>query len=84
MSVDPTEEIRRIEQARLNAEGADRKVLQEKHGQVWTTTEMQDDFTVIGFGAPLVVVVRKADNVKGSLYFQHSPRYYFSFSPHKG
>ena len=30
---------------------------------------------------PFVVVRRKSDGVKGSLEFQHNPRYYFSFSP---
>lgn len=45
----------------------------------WTTEELQRDFTVIGFQAPFVVVVRKTDNVKGSLEFQHSPRIYFNF-----
>jgi hypothetical protein len=34
--------------------------------------------------APLVVVRRKADGVKGSLEFQHMPRYYFGFQPHQG
>jgi hypothetical protein len=29
--------------------------------------------------APLIVVQRKADGVKGSLEFQHEPRYYFNF-----
>jgi hypothetical protein len=37
------------------------------------------DFEVIGFMAPLVVVRRKADGVKGSLEFQHSPRLYWGF-----
>jgi hypothetical protein len=30
------------------------------------------------------VVTRKSDSVQGSLYFQHSPRLYFSFEPHEG
>jgi hypothetical protein len=38
---------------------------------------------VIGFMAPLVVVRRKHDGKKGSLEFQHSPRFYFGFSPHR-
>ena len=33
--------------------------------------------------APLVVVRRKSDGVKGSLMFQHSPRFYFGFEPHR-
>jgi hypothetical protein len=38
---------------------------------------------VIGFLAPFVVVRRKIDGVKGSLEFQHHPRFYFGFSPHE-
>jgi hypothetical protein len=34
--------------------------------------------------APLVVVRRKPDGVKGSLEFQHNPRLYFTFRPHEG
>lgn len=46
---------------------------------VWTTTEMQNDFSVDGFAAPFVVVVRKSDGQKGSLQFCSNPRYYFAF-----
>ena len=34
--------------------------------------------------APLVVVRRKADGMKGSLEFQHHPRLYFKWAPHEG
>ena len=50
-----------------------------KHGDVWDTTQLQEDFKVEGFGAPYVVVTRKADDVRGSLEFTHSPRFYFNF-----
>ena len=33
--------------------------------------------------APVVVVRRRSDGVKGSVLFQHSPRFYFSFDPHR-
>ena len=33
--------------------------------------------------APFVVVRRKGDGKKGSLEFQHQPRFYFNFSPHE-
>lgn len=49
------------------------------HGQVWDTTQLQQDFYVEGFGAPFVVVTRKSDNVRGSLQFTHHPRFYFGF-----
>jgi hypothetical protein len=35
---------------------------------------------VIGFGAPCVVVTRKSDGVKGSLFFDHSPRRYYGWT----
>jgi hypothetical protein len=35
----------------------------------------------MGFLAPLVVVRRRADGVKGSLEFQDRPRIYFNFVP---
>jgi len=37
------------------------------------------EFHVLGFGAPYVVVQRKSDGCKGSLEFQHAPRFYFNF-----
>jgi hypothetical protein len=47
----------------------------------WTTEELQRDFTVHGFSMGYVVVTRKSDGVKGSLYFNHHPRVYYSFRP---
>jgi hypothetical protein len=47
--------------------------------QTWTTEELQRDFEVIGFAAPFVVVIRRADNVKGSLEFSGRPRKYYGF-----
>lgn len=48
--------------------------------QTWDTAELARDFEVLGFMAPFVVVRRRADGVKGSLMFTHSPRKYFSFT----
>jgi hypothetical protein len=77
--MDTTEEIRRVMQADLNAAAAERATLEAKHGQVWNTQELQEDFTVLGFMAPFVVIRRNSDGIKGSMQFQHSPRYYFGF-----
>ena len=46
-----------------------------------TTKEMQELYTVESFCAtfPFVIVRRKADNAKGTLQFQHMPRFYFNF-----
>ena len=79
---DPTEAARRERLAEINAEPGSREALEAQYGQVWDTQQLTQDFEVIGFLAPLVVVRRKADGVKGSLEFQHGPpRLYFSFVP---
>jgi hypothetical protein len=83
MSSDPTENIRRQMLADINAEPGSPEYLEAKHGQVWDTSELSRDFEVIGFAAPLVVVRRKSDGVKGSLMFQHHPRFYFGWAEHR-
>jgi hypothetical protein len=79
---DPTEAARPQRLKEINDEPKDKEALQTIHGQVWTTAELAKDFTIIGFAAPLIVVQRKIDGVKGSLEFQHQPRFYFNFQPH--
>jgi hypothetical protein len=79
---DPTEDIRRQMLDEINAAPGSREYLEYKHGQVWDTTQLQEDFEVLGFLAPVAVVRRRADGVKGSLMFQGSPRFYFGFDPH--
>lgn len=81
---DPTEPIRRQRLAEINAEPGSREALEARYGKVWAADELAVDFEVIGFMAPLVVVRRKADGVKGSLEFQHQPRFYFNFQQHHG
>ena len=76
---DPTENIRRQMVAEINADPNGREALEAKYGQVWDTAQLTNDFEVLGFMAPFVVVRRKSDHKKGSLQFQHSPRFYFSF-----
>jgi hypothetical protein len=82
--IDPTEPIRRERLAEINAEPGSREALEAQYGQVWDTQQLGQDFEVIGFMAPLVVVRRLADGRKGSLEFQHNPRLYFNFHPHEG
>lgn len=76
---DPTESIRRELLTTINAEPGSRAALEAEHGQVWDTRQLGEDFDVLGFMAPVVVVRRKSDGRKGSLFFQHSPRFYFDF-----
>ena len=76
---DITEQLRRVRLAVLNAEPGDRHTLEQRHGQVWDGSELGREFEVIGFMAPLVVARRKSDGTRGSLEFQHHPRFYFNW-----
>ena len=78
---DEAESIRRQMLATINSNPGPRAELEAKYGQVWDTDEMVRDFQALGFAAPFVIVRRRSDGVKGSLMFQHDPRYYHSFSP---
>jgi hypothetical protein len=78
---DDTEQIRRDLVRQINGALQSRESLKSAYGQVWDTEELARDFAVEGFAAPFVVVVRKIDQVKGSLQFQHSPRFYYAFQP---
>ena len=76
-----TEKIRKQMVAEINAEPASREYLEQTHGQVWDTQELQRAFVVLGFCAPFVIVAEKESGRRGSLLFQHSPRLYHSFEP---
>ena len=81
MTHDPTEAARRRLTHDINIKEAARTELEQEHGQVWDTQQLQADFTVTGFMSPYVRAIRKADGVAGLLMFQHSPRFYFDFQP---
>lgn len=83
MAHDPTEGIRQDLVAEINLDPGTREALEAAHGRVWDTAQLSDDFEVIGFMNPLVVVRRKLDGKKGSLYFQHRPRFYFGWEEHR-
>jgi len=76
---DPTEAFRRemiaSGQPARDAAAADVKL---------TTDELREQYEVLGFLAPFVVVKRKSDGVKGSMEFTHNPRFYFNFQPDTG
>ena len=76
---DPTANIRRQQVAEINADPGSRQALEAEHGQVWDTSEVQQDFTVTGFLAPYVSATRNSDGAKGTLMFQHNPRFNFNF-----
>jgi hypothetical protein len=75
---DPTLELRR-QREEINAHPRSRDELEADYGSVWNSVEMGREFRVELFLAPLVIVRRKRDRAKGSLLFQHSPRFYFRF-----
>jgi len=79
--IDDTEVIRRALVNEINSNPGERAALEATYGQVWDTNELGKDFEVSGFMAPFVVVRRKSDGVKGTLVFQHQPRYYYTFQP---
>ena len=78
---DETETIRKQRIAEINANPGSRETLMGDHGEVWTTNQLRDNFEILGFLAPYVVVRRRSDGTKGSVEFQHDPRMYFNFKP---
>ena len=85
---DNTESARKIHMFLINAGYSDNEIeryqeLVNTYGKnnVWTSDQISQDFNIEGFMAPYVVGTRRADNVRGSLAFTHSPRFYFDFKP---
>ena len=74
--MDITEDLRR----QMIADGVPEKAL-EQAAQKWDTEQLKAEFDVMGFAAPFVIVVRKADKQRGLLMFTHWPRWYFDFHP---
>jgi hypothetical protein len=87
--VDTTESFRRQAVAEINSEiesndpDAERKRLEATHGKVYDTNEVREAFEIEGFMAPYCVATERATRLLGSLEFQHRPRFYFNFRPHK-
>ena len=81
--LDATKNIRRL----INAFAAEqtpeqlRASLENVYGadNVFDTQQLDENFNVVDFAAPYVIVRRLSDNKKGSLTFAHSPRFYFDF-----
>ena len=80
---DLTETARRQRQTEINLVPGSREALEATYGNVWSTSELTEDFEVVGFLAPFVVALRRSDGQKGSLEFQANPRFYFNFAPHE-
>lgn len=80
MRTQEAERIRRKMQKAINEDALPLEELKLRHGQVWTLAELQQQFEIIGFGAPLVVVRRRVDNKLGTVIFQHAPRFYWGWA----
>jgi hypothetical protein len=63
----------------VNARPKTRSDLECMALDVWDSEELARDFEVLGFRAPFVVVERRSDGTRGSIMFQHDPRFYFEF-----
>ena len=59
-----------------------RDELNETWGETYSTAELTKNFQVESFLAPLVIVNRRSDGARGTLDFQHAPRFYFNFREH--
>ena len=79
---DETEGLRIMRLAELNASPGSREELESKHGKVWDTGQLIEEFEIVSFLAPFAVGSRRSDGMMGSLEFQHSPRFYFNWKPH--
>jgi hypothetical protein len=81
--VDPTESFRREAVQEINSNPQDRAALENAFGvgNVWDTEQLSKAFEVEGFMAPFAVVRRRSDGVRGSVTFQHAPRFYYDFVP---
>lgn len=47
--------------------------------EVLTTERLQEEYEVLGFLAPYVVVRRRGDGAQGTLMFRDHPRIYFGW-----
>jgi len=86
---DITEGIRRVATAIINSEvqtddtTSERKRLEGQYDaeNVYDTQQLTSAFEVQGFMAPFCVVKERKTGKRGSVTFQHSPRFYFNFVP---
>ena len=72
-------EIRKAMVKAINAFPGTKEELKEAFKDVYDTKELMEKFEVEAFYAPIILVTRKEDGKKGTLLFQHSPRFYFAF-----
>jgi len=56
-----------------------RKRLEKLYCYVWDTAELSKHFEVLSFMAPFVIARDRESGKKGTLTFQHRPRFYFDW-----
>ena len=79
--MDSTEAARRKLVAVINENPKERDALEMEYGRVWDTEELIEDFDVESFLAPFAIVIDKDSENRGTIMFQHAPRYYFKWRP---
>ena len=88
--MDETEPFRREAVAKINSQvesndaDKERARLEAKYGKVYDTKEVSAEFEIEGFMAPYIVCTSRRTKEKGTMEFQHDPRFYFNFRPYKG
>ena len=65
--------------AYINMKRLERDRLSERYSDIYNSDELTKNFRVESFAAPFVLVTRKEDGQRGTLLFQHHPRFYFQF-----
>jgi hypothetical protein len=63
----------------INNNPKTREELTKDFGNVYDCEDIHTAYEIIGFAAPFVYVQDIATGKKGTLMFQHHPRFYFSF-----
>lgn len=58
-----------------------REQIEQQHGQVWDSFTLARDFDIESFapGHGKVNVIRRADGKRGTVEYQHEPRFYWGF-----
>lgn len=73
------ESLRRELVSRVNSTVSSRSTLEATFGRVWDASELTAEFEVEAFLAPVACVRRRATGERGTLLFQHLPRFYWGW-----
>jgi hypothetical protein len=76
--LDPLKAMRRRIESLLS-QPRTREELEVVFRQVWDERQLAEDYEILGFTDDRMDVRRKSDGIVGSLSYQDSPRFFFSF-----